>query len=64
MTQRTKVQLFEQIRKAHAGPDSPSIRELSRTFTVHRRVVRQALARKTVQRAAPSLDSWKSTIND
>ncbi len=70
MTKRTKVQLFEQIRKAHAAPDSPSIRELSRTFGVHRRVVRQALAsavppaRKTVQRAAPSLDPWKSTIGE
>ena len=69
MTKRTKVELFEQIRKAHDKPESPSIRDLSRTFKVHRRMVRQALAssvppeRKTVTRPAPTLDPWKSTID-
>lgn len=32
MTKRNKVQLFEQIRKAHAKSENPSIRDLSRTF--------------------------------
>jgi transposase len=68
MTKRTKVELFEQIRKAHAGIESPSIRDLSRVYGVHRRTVRQALAnavppeRKTTQRKSPSLDPWKVTI--
>ncbi len=44
MTKRNKVQLFEQIRKAHAKSENPSIRDLSRTFKVHRRMVRYALA--------------------
>ncbi len=41
MTKRNKVQLFEQIRKAHATSENPSIRDLSRTFKVHRRMVRE-----------------------
>ena len=32
MAKRSKVELFEEIRKAAAGKDSPSVRELSRTF--------------------------------
>lgn len=68
MTKRTKVELFEQIRKARAGIESPSIRDLSRIYGVHRRTVRQALAdavppaRKVTPRVAPSLDPWKETI--
>ena len=38
MTKRTKVQLFKQIRKAHAGPESPSICELSRMSFVSKEV--------------------------
>ncbi len=69
MTKRNKVQLFEQIRKAHAKPENPSIRDLSRTFNVHRRMVRYALAsavppeRKEWQHPAPSLDPWKAIID-
>jgi transposase len=69
MATRSKVELFEEIRKAAAGKDSPSVRELSRTFGVHRRMVRQALssavpaARKMTQRPSPSLGPWKNTIN-
>ena len=69
MATRSKVELFEEIRKASAGRDSPSIRELSRTFGVHRRMVRQALEsavppqRKVTPRKAPSLGPWKSTID-
>ena len=68
MTKRTKVELFEQIRKAHAGLESPSIRDLARTYGVHRRTVRQALAdavppaRKVTVRVSPSLEPWKKTI--
>jgi len=70
MTKRTKVELFEQIRKAHVGSESPSIRDLARTFGVHRRTVRQALsdplppARKVTPRTSPSLEPWKRTIQD
>ena len=70
MTKRTKVELFEQIRKAHAGVESPSIRDLARTYGVHRRTVRQALsdplppARKVTSRVAPSLEPWKKTIQE
>jgi transposase len=68
MTKRTKMELYEQIRKTRAGIESPSIRDLSRIYGVHRRTVRQALAdavppaRKVTPRVAPSLDPWKETI--
>ena len=70
MTKRTKVELFEQIRKAHVGSESPSIRDLARTYGVHRRTVRQALSdpvpppRKVTPRTSPSLEPWKKTIQD
>jgi transposase len=69
MPTRSKVELFEEIRKASAAADSPSVRELSRRFGVHRRMVRQALTsavpppRKSVDRPAPTLGPWKSTID-
>jgi transposase len=69
MTKRSKVELFEQIRKAEAAAESPSIRELSRHFGVHRRLVRQALdsalppPRKVTPRQSPSLGPWKATID-
>jgi transposase len=68
MPQRSKVELYEQIRKAHEREDL-SVRELARRFHVHRRDVRQALAspvppdRKKPERPAPALDRWKPTID-
>ena len=68
MPKRSKVSLYEQIRRAHER-EKLGIRELSRRFGVHRRDVRLALAvcgpapRKTpAPRPSPSLDPWKSLI--
>ncbi len=43
MDRRTKVELFEQIRREHEFGGS-SVRAVARKFSVHRRMVRQALA--------------------
>ncbi len=69
MKQRSKVQLYEQIRRAHAAQETKSIRALSREFRVHRRDVRAALAsampapRKAVERSAPKMDRFKPIID-
>ncbi len=68
MPKRSKVTLYEQIRKAHEREEL-SVRELARRFGVHRRDVRQALAspvpppRKRHERRATALDPWKPTID-
>ena len=68
MARRSKVELYEQIRKAHEREEL-SIRALADRFHVHRRDVRAALSsavpppRKPVVRAAPVLDPWKATID-
>lgn len=65
---RSKVSLYEQIRKAHER-EGLGIRALARRFRVHRREVRQALAsavppaRKVPLRAAPKLDAYKPIID-
>lgn len=63
------MELFEQIRRAHAR-EGLSIRELSRRFGVHRRDVRAALVsavpppRKAAPpREAPALGPWKQIID-
>ncbi|MDQ3145904.1 MAG: IS21 family transposase [Actinomycetota bacterium] len=68
MPKRSKVVLFEQMRKAHQR-DGSSIHELSRRFGVHRRTVREALAspvppeRKVPEKPSPVLGPWKKTID-
>src|SRR3954452_18831568 len=67
MATRSKVALYEQIRRAHA-PEGLSVRALARRFGVHRRDVRLALAlpvppaRKVPERVAPALEPWKVLI--
>lgn len=69
MAKRSKVQLYEQIRRAHAAQETKSIRALARQFRVHRRDVRAALSsalpppRKTPERPAPKMDQFKSIID-
>jgi transposase len=68
MPTRSKVQLYEQIRRSHER-EQLSVRALARRFGVHRRDVRQALGssvppvRKVPERPAPSLDRWKPMID-
>ena len=68
MAKRSKVELYEQIRKSHER-DELSIRALAERFGVHRRTVREALAspipppRKQAQRLAPALGPWKPIID-
>ena len=69
MAKRSRVQLFEQIRRARRVDPEVSIRELACRFGTHRRTVRDALAsavpppRKPVSRPSPVLDAWKPTID-
>jgi transposase len=69
MAARSKVQLYEQIRRAHAAQETKSIRALARQFRVHRRDVRAALEsavpppRKTPERPAPKMDRYKPIID-
>jgi transposase len=70
MPKRSKVSVYEQIRKAHER-EGLGIRALARRFRVHRRDVRQALAsavppprKPPSSRPAPALDAWKPTIGE
>jgi transposase len=68
MAKRSKVELFEQIRRA-AEFEELSIHALATKFGVHRRTIRQALstavppAHHYPERAAPVLDAWKPVID-
>lgn len=69
MAQRSRVELFEQIRKAHQR-EKLSIHELARRFHTHRRTVRQALAsavpprrKGSPPRPSPALGPWRNVID-
>ncbi|HET9516990.1 MAG TPA: IS21 family transposase [Actinoplanes sp.] len=68
MARRSKVELYEQIRKVHER-EQLSIRALAERFHVHRRDVRAALLspvpppRKPVARPSPVLDRWMPVID-
>ena len=69
MTTRSKSVMFEEIRKAHFGPNEVSIRALAEKYGVHRRTVRQALVsavpppRATTERTSPVLGRWIPVID-
>jgi transposase len=69
MAKRSKVELFEQIRRARRLEPDVSVRELSRRFVTHRRTVREALLsatprpRRPVTRPSPVLDPFKPIID-
>jgi transposase len=69
MTKRSRVELFEQIRRTRRVEPDVSVRELARRFETHRRTVREALAsavpalRKPAERASPVLAEWKPIID-
>lgn len=69
MTRRSRVVLFEQIRRARRVEPDVSVRELARRFGTHRRTVREALGsavpapRKLVERSSPVLEEWKPLID-
>jgi transposase len=69
MAKRSRVELYEQIRRARRLEPGVSIRALASRFGTHRRTVRDALGsavpppRKPVVRACPVLDRWKSIID-
>ena len=70
MAKRSRVELFEQIRRARRDDPDVSIRELASRFGTHRRTVRDALVsavppprKQYPPRAAPVLDEWKPVID-
>jgi transposase len=69
MAKRSKVELFEQIRRVRRLQPEVSIRELARRFSTHRRTVREALEsatprpRKAVTRSASELGRFKPIID-
>ena len=67
---RSRVELFEQIRRARRVDPSVSIHELSRRFETHRRTVREALVsavpvprKAVVGRPCPVMGPWMAIID-
>ena len=69
MAKRSRVELFEQIRRLRRLEPEVSVRELARRFSTHRRTVRESLLsptprpRKPVRRPSPVLDPFKPIID-
>src|SRR5712692_9092129 len=67
MDRRTRVELFEEIRRGYAAGET--IKGLAKKHGVHRRMVRQAIARaippekRKPAREAPKLDAVKEHID-
>ena len=67
---RSRVELFEAIRRDHRLEPGLSIRQLAHRHGVHRRTVRQALAsaippprRSYPRRRRPAIDPWREVID-
>lgn len=70
MRRRSRVEVFEEIRREARTDPSLSVRELARRHGVHRRAVRQALAspvppprREYPNRSRPAIDPWREIID-
>ena len=70
MRRRSRVEVFEEIRREARTDPSLSVRELGRRHGVHRRAVRQALAspvppprREYPNRSRPAIDPWREVID-
>lgn len=68
--QRSRVELFETIRRDRRTDPTVSVRDLAVRHGVHRRTVRQALAsavpprrKEYPPRARPSIDPWREVID-
>jgi hypothetical protein len=59
MVKRSKVELFEQIRKVHER-EQLSTQELARRFRTHGRYVRQAFSSAVPPGEVPGVSKWPS----
>lgn len=70
MRRRSRVEVFEEIRRDARVDPSLSVRQLARRHGVHRRAVRQALAspvppprKEYPNRSRPAIDPWVEVID-